>query len=243
MNPNPVETFTYSPPITQDDTNMPCITIPLSDELYSYVDFRGPEVIEQGDLALIGNCSRFSYCDKKTRTCQPKRNVGSPCHHNMECFFGLDALPGHCANHSVCAVRNDLPPYYEATLHQWTLGDQWRSAVVAVLATGAVAICLVIGRQQAAALVRNVHYWIGQWKNRSSTRTTTTAIDGTASIAMAAAPFDDDLHVRRQQQQWWKQMPGLKWVYKRLHRGTSDAEAYYPLTDQERTEPPPAYQE
>ncbi|ORY96308.1 hypothetical protein BCR43DRAFT_414769, partial [Syncephalastrum racemosum] len=71
----------------------------------------------------------------------------------MECFFGLDVLPGHCTNQT-CAVRDDLPPYYYgAALHQWTLGDQWRSAVFAVLITGAIALCLVLGRQQVTNLI------------------------------------------------------------------------------------------
>ncbi|KAJ8658557.1 hypothetical protein O0I10_005597 [Lichtheimia ornata] len=169
LNPNPVETFVYSPYRTEDDTGEPCITIPLSDELYSYVDYRGPEVIDQGDLDLIGNCSRLSYCDPKTRTCQPKRNVGSSCRHNMECFFGMDVLPGHCANHSVCAVREDLPPYYGAGLHQWKLGDQWKSAALAVIATGAVVVFLVVGRQQVGRLFKALRHLIQQWRQQPPT--------------------------------------------------------------------------
>ncbi|KAI9495668.1 hypothetical protein BDB00DRAFT_812909 [Zychaea mexicana] len=167
MNPTIVDTVAYLPHRDDDDDiNEPCITIPLSDELYSYTEFRGPDVISQGDLELIGNCSRNAYCDKATQTCQPKRTVGEPCENNMECFYGLD-IPGHCVNNSICAARDDLPPYYGAALHQWTLGDQWQSAVWAVVATGAIVIFLVVGRQQLGPLVHSVHRLYENWKQPS----------------------------------------------------------------------------
>lgn len=238
MNPNPIETFVYSPYSNADDTGQPCFTIPLSDELYSYVDYRGPDVIEQGDLALIGNCSRLSYCDVETHTCQPKRNVGSPCKHNMECYYGPEILPGHCANSS-CAVRQDLPPYYGAAYHSWTLGNQWQAAVLALIATAVIAFCLVVGRQQAYTLAGGVRRLVEKWRNPQHVY-----YHESFYPPPPAAPEDGHPRQGSSQRQWWKQMPGLHWVYKRFNRNgnnssTSD-EACYPLTARED---PPEYRE
>lgn len=247
MNPNPIETFVYSPYSNVDDTGQPCFTIPLSDELYSYVDYRGPDVIDQGDLALIGNCSRLSYCDVKTRTCQPKRNVGSPCKHNMECYYGPDILPGHCANHSVCAVRQDVPPYYGAAYHSWTLGNQWQAAVLALIATAAIAFCLVVGRQQAYTLAGGVRRLVEKWRNPQQYQQQYLQQQQQQSHESFAHRFDSQEDpTTEQQRRWWKQMPGLGWVYKRLNRNNSSSatdEAYYPLTARDRLEDPPEYRE
>ncbi|KAI9311565.1 hypothetical protein BX666DRAFT_1811708, partial [Dichotomocladium elegans] len=86
----------------------------------------------------------------------------------MECYFGTDVLPGHCQNHTVCAVRDDLPPYYGAALHEWTLGDQWQSAALGVVATGAIVIFLVIGRQQLGYLMMTIRRLVDKWRQQPS---------------------------------------------------------------------------
>ncbi|KAG0165501.1 hypothetical protein DFQ28_009931 [Apophysomyces sp. BC1034] len=213
-----VQTFLFTPDINEDDTGMPCQTIPLSDELYTYVDYLGPEVIEQDDLYLIGNCSIMSYCDKETRTCQPKNNIGSPCTRNMQCYFG-DGFPGHCANHTTCTYRKDLAPYYYVpSLHQWSVGDQWRSAVWALLATGSVAICVIFGRQQATIVASGVRGFLEKWQNRPDQEQ------------------QQRYHDSNNRARWWK----LGWI--RRNRQVDD-EAYMQLTTRERTEDPPAYRE
>ncbi|KAI8146432.1 hypothetical protein BJV82DRAFT_484167, partial [Fennellomyces sp. T-0311] len=85
----------------------------------------------------------------------------------MQCFYGLD-IPGHCVNNTICQAREDLPPYYGAALHQWTVGEQWQSAVWAVVATGAIVVFLVLGRQQLGPLVHSVHRLYEKWKQPSS---------------------------------------------------------------------------
>ncbi|KAI7869438.1 hypothetical protein BDF14DRAFT_1780986 [Spinellus fusiger] len=234
MSNNIVETFSYTQPTTINDTGLPCTTIPLSDELYSYVDYRGPTVIEEDDLHLIGNCSRMSYCDKKKKTCQPKRPVGSRCHHNMQCYFGTEGFPGYCKNHSVCSIREGLPAYYYRSSHQWTLGKQWQSATVAVLATGTLAFCLLYGRQQATHVATRLRWFY------EKVYTGTTA--GEQARDSGSIPvFQEESGWQRYHGRWWKQVPGLKWVYQRFKRESLNEEVYVPLTHQERVEEPPPY--
>ncbi|KAI9031745.1 hypothetical protein CLU79DRAFT_729933 [Phycomyces nitens] len=235
MSINPIETFYYTPFNIDNDTDMPCISIPLSDELYSYVDYRGPTVIDQDDLDLIGNCSRMSYCDKRKRTCQPKRPVGSHCRHNMECYFGMDGFPGHCTNQSVCSVREGLPAYYYTPSNeQWTVGDQWQSAVYALVITGVLVTCLIFGRQQASRLGSGVR---GLYERLSNRSVQTRAVD-----ASSIPPFQDEASWHHYRGRWWKKVPGFGWVYKRFKREpTNDDEAYLHLTRQERVDDPPPY--
>ncbi|KAF7728454.1 hypothetical protein EC973_006134 [Apophysomyces ossiformis] len=215
-----IQTFQYSPPVDGDDTGMPCKTIPLSDELFNYVDYCGPEIVEQEDLYYMGNCSSMSYCDKETKTCQPKRNMGSPCTNNMQCYFG-DGYPGHCVNHTRCHYRMDLAPYlYVPPMNQWSVGEHWRSAVAALLATGSLAICILFGRQQATFVATGVRGFLEKWQNRPEEQ-------------------------QREQRQynnngsrWWK----LRWI-RRNRRDEGDDEAYMQLTALERTEEPPPYRE
>ncbi|KAI8370580.1 uncharacterized protein BYT42DRAFT_502410 [Radiomyces spectabilis] len=154
----------------------------------------------------------------------------------MECYYGPTYFPGRCANHSVCAVNDDLPPYaYGATLHQWTLGDQWRSAIWAVLLTGAVATCLLVGRQQARKMVTGVHNLIEKWQNRPSP-------------LPEQEPFvEEDAGGARQenvpQRRWWARIPGTGWIHRKLRR-SQDQGAYYQLaTRNAGAEEPPPYRE
>ncbi|KAI9350417.1 hypothetical protein BD770DRAFT_413060 [Pilaira anomala] len=224
MSIDPIYTFLYSPMNLHNDTGLPCSTIPITDELINYVDYRGPKVINVDDLDLIGNCSRMSYCDKHTKTCQPKLPLGSKCQFNMQCYFGIDGIPGHCSNRT-CGIREDIPQYYY-NAPRWTMGDQWQSAVVAVVITGSIAICLIVGRLQVKKLATKFKAMMEKWQNPDTTPT--------------PIPFIENEQVWNEhhpQSKWWKQVPGMNWVYSRLKRG-GENEQYYQLNAR-GDEPPP----
>lgn len=233
-------TFYYTPFNIRNDTGLPCHTIPITDELINYVDYRGPEAISVDDLNLIGNCSRMSYCDVHSKTCQPKVPLGSPCKYNMQCYFGIDGIPGHCTNHT-CDVRRDIPQYYYNS-PRWTMGDQWQAAIVAVLVTGGIAIVLIVGRAQVKRLVEKFKAMMERWQNPDTTP------------QPQLMPFIENEQVwneHHHQQQWWKQVPGMNWVYSRLKRG-GENEQYYQLNptrggrgeeEEEPTSLPPPYRE
>lgn len=223
MSIEPLYTFTYTPYNIKNDTGLPCSTIPITDELINYVDYRGPQVINVDDLDLIGNCSRMSYCDKHSRTCQPKLPLGSSCQYNMQCYFGIDGIPGHCTNHT-CGIREDIPQYYYNT-PKWTMGDQWQSAVLGVVITGTIALCLIIGRVQVKKLFQRFKVMMEKWQNPDTTPST----------------FIENEQVWNQhhaEPKWWKQVPGMNWVYSRLKRGTEENDQYYQLNAR-GDEPPP----
>ncbi|CEP18017.1 hypothetical protein [Parasitella parasitica] len=226
---DPLYTIFYSPFNIKNDTGLPCFTVPITDELINYVDFRGPKVMDVYDLELIGNCSSMSYCDKRTKTCQPKRPLDSPCQYNMQCYFGIDGIPGFCANNT-CSIRQDIPQYYYNT-PRWTMGDQWQSAVIAVLITGVVAIGLLVGRAQVKKLVSKLKDMMEKWQNPDTSTTTQ------ASMPFVANETAWNQH-HNQQKRWWKQVPGMTWVYSRLKRGGGDNDQYYQL-DTRGDEPPP----
>ncbi|KAI9474261.1 MAG: hypothetical protein EXX96DRAFT_581303 [Benjaminiella poitrasii] len=238
MSIDPLYTFTYTPFSIKNDTGLPCHTIPITDELINYVDFRGPQVIDVDDLELIGNCSSTSYCDKTTKTCQPKLPLGSPCNHNMQCYFGIDRIPGHCSNNT-CSIREDIPQYYYNT-PRWTMGDQWQAAIVAVLATGGIAIGLLIGRAQLKKLLSSLKILIEKWQNPDSTTTIHRPQEDTIPFVANEQVWNE-----HHDQRWWKQVPGVNWVYSKLKRGGNGNEQdYYQLDnrDQETAvvdEPPP----
>lgn len=224
---DPLYTIFYSPFNVKNDTGLPCFTVPITDELINYVDFRGPKVIDVYDLELIGNCSSMSYCDKHTKTCQPKQPLDSPCQYNMQCYFGIDGIPGYCANNT-CSIRQDIPQYYY-NAPRWTMGDQWKSAVIAVLITGAVAIGLLIGRAQVKKLVSKFKDMMEKWQNPDTSTP--------ASMPFVATEEAWNQH-HNQQKRWWKQVPGMNWVYSRIKRGGGDNDQYYQL-DNRGEEPPP----
>ncbi|KAI7905281.1 uncharacterized protein BX663DRAFT_502332 [Cokeromyces recurvatus] len=235
MSIDPIYTFIYTPHSIKNDTGLPCHTIPITDELINYVDYRGPQVIDVQDLELIGNCSSMSYCDKKTRTCQPKLPLGSFCQYNMQCYFGIDGIPGHCTNHT-CSIRQDIPQYYYNT-PRWTMGDQWQAAVIAVLVTGGMVIVLLIGRAQLKKLVGQIKVIIEKWQNSAFTQQEN-------NIPFVA---NEQVWNEHHDQRWWKQVPGMNWVYSKLKRG-GGSEDYYQLDNREEeeeiiTEEPPPYQE
>lgn len=237
MSIDPLYTFLYSPFIINNDTGLPCESIPITDELINYVDFRGPNVISVDDLELIGNCSRMSYCDVKTRTCQPKLPLGSRCRYNMQCYFGIDGIPGHCTN-KTCSIREDIPQYYYNT-PRWTMGEQWQAAVIAVLITGGIAACLIIGRVQVKKMFNKFKVLMEKWQNPDTTPPPR-VIHHTVEDS---TPFIENEQVwnqhHREQQKWWKSVPGMTWVYSKLKRGGGDNEQYYQLNN--RSDEPPPY--
>lgn len=227
-------TFSFEPFHIKNDTGLPCNTIPVTDELINYVDIKGSEVISIADLDLIGNCSRMSYCDKHSRTCQPKKPFGSHCTYNMHCYFGIDGYPGHCTNHT-CTARQDIPQYYYNT-PRWTMGDQWQAAVIAVLITGGIAIVLIVGRVQVKKLINKFKQLMEKWQNPD-----------TSPPPIQPMPFVENEQLwneHHHQQKWWKQVPGMNWVYSRLKRGSGDNEQYYQLNtrgDDGPVDQPPPY--
>jgi hypothetical protein len=214
----------YTPYNIRNDTGLPCESVPITDELISYVEYRGPEVLGLDDLPLIGNCSRWSYCDVKTRTCQPKREYHSPCKHNMQCYYGDDGIPGLCTNHTTCDVRQDILAYYQPQ-QRWTLGDDWRQSIVAVLITGGVVLLVILGRIQIAKLFTNIKNMLERWQNAETPR--------------PAPILETEEGWGGNQSGWWSQVPGIKWVYTKWKR--TDQDQYYQLNN--RSEEPPAYRE
>lgn len=218
MSVNPAFTLLYTHSYQQpNDTGLPCFSIPITDELINYVDYRGPEVISVDDLPLIGNCSQLSYCDLKTKTCQPKRGLGSYCRQNMHCIFGEDGIPGHC-NHSVCATRTDLPAYYYDSARQWKMGDEWPAAALALVVSGAVVLLLLVGRYLIPIIWKKIKAGLEQWQNKSESQCVV------------------DEQSWNEQHKWWKQVPGIHWVYNRLKRSNTE---YYQLDSRTQEEPPP----
>jgi hypothetical protein len=237
MSIDPLYTFLYTPFNIKNDTGLPCDSIPITDELINYVDFRGPKVIDVDDLGLIGNCSRMSYCDIHSRTCQPKLPLGSICQYNMQCYFGIDGIPGHCTN-STCSIREDIPQYYY-NAPRWSMGDQWQSAIIAVLITGGIAICLIIGRVQVKKLYNKFKNIMEKWQNP----------DTNTNNSSCTEPFiieNEQVWNQQHEHQWWKQVPGMNWVYSKLLKksNNNNEQEYYQLNNTTTTtirddEPPP----
>ncbi|KAI8989485.1 hypothetical protein BDB01DRAFT_718379 [Pilobolus umbonatus] len=148
----------------------------------------------------------------------------------MECYFGIDGIPGHCGNNSICVIRDDLPAYYYGTtLHQWTVGEHLKAAILAVLITGIITTCLIMGRQQVSRMIAYVRSVIDRWRNKNTT-------------AYESPPFESEEIWREYHKEWWKQVPGVNWVYSRLNRGNSGR--FYELNNRGDTvdEPPPYHQ-
>lgn len=229
MSMDPAYTLLYSHIYLQNDTGLPCFSIPITDELINYVDYRGPDVIDVEDLPLIGNCSRLSFCDKKTKTCQPKRPVGSHCRHNMQCIVGDGGIPGHCSNKSICEVRHDLPAYYYDSTHQWKMGEEWPAATIALVVSGMIVLCIVVGRYVVPNLLKRIKTALEKWQNKSSSTET-----------LMASSIDSEETWNENHKRWWKQVPGMKWVYSRLNRSSNgDSTHYYQLDNRTHEEPPP----
>jgi hypothetical protein len=151
----------------------------------------------------------------------------SPCQHNMQCYYGIDGIPGHCTNHSICDARSDIL-YYNPP-QQWKVGDDWRISIIAVLATGAIVIGVIVGRNQLAKLVKKVNAAIEKWQNPDT--------------SVQPIPFEnEEAWSRYHDSKWWKQMPGFKWVYSKLKR--NDQGQYYQLNNRmDGVEEPPPYQQ
>ncbi|KAI8370982.1 hypothetical protein BD560DRAFT_396523 [Blakeslea trispora] len=240
MSIDPFYTFIYKglDYTIKNDTGLPCHTIPITDELINYVEFRGPEVMNVHDLDLIGNCSSMSYCDKHTKTCQPKMPLGSSCRYNMQCYFGIDGIPGHCSN-KTCSIRQDIPQYYYNT-PRWSMGDQWQAAVIAVLITGGVVISLLIGRVQVKRLAVKVKDLLEKWQNPddSATRRLPLMVEN-----------EEAWNEYHHHSKWWKQLPGINWIYNKLNKKKQSSQdnngEYYQLNQrtEETTEQPPPYRE
>ncbi|KAI8097327.1 uncharacterized protein BX664DRAFT_383632 [Halteromyces radiatus] len=224
MSVNYVETFNYRPYIRHNDTGEPCHLIPRSSDLESYVDFRGPQAMTLDDLDMMGNCSRLSYCDKQTKTCQPKHGMGSTCKYNMECAVGLEYYPGYCdKNTSQCGMRQDIPSfYYGGTIRPFTMGKYWKEAVAAVVVTGTLALCFLVGRHQAGKLVSGVSCLIEKWQNRDPTQTNHSLSD------------EEIWHQQHCRRPWWSILP------QRMTRFLQprDDGTYVPL-DTRPLDPPP----
>ncbi|CAO3612213.1 unnamed protein product [Cunninghamella blakesleeana] len=240
---SPFESFNYYPYIQHNDTGKPCFTIPRSNELESYAHYTESQAFNIKDLDLIGNCSRLSYCDISTKTCLPKRNLGSTCEYNMQCLFGREGLPGHCSNESICVIPNDLPPFFG--YDNMTVGKYWKAATVAVIATGALVACILIGRHQAGKLVSGVSGLIEKWQNRDDhhyLNHSNNNNDSSATEPMLVATTDEELwHQQHSNKSWWYSIPGMKWlVYNLSQHGNNnrDPVTYVPL-DNRPSQPPP----
>ncbi|CAM0137400.1 hypothetical protein VKS41_003241 [Umbelopsis sp. WA50703] len=218
-----------------NDTGMPCFSIPRSPELDHYVHRRGPVIINEADLDLIGNCTSDSFCDPQSKTCQPKRDVGEPCQYNMQCHFNMRRFPGHCSNTSVCVEREDAAQYlYGPAFRTWKIGDHWQNAVIALSVTAAIVICVFYGRQQAHAMVGGVQVLIEKWQSGSSRRNTPEDDDEAGLMESSSAAIVPT--------PWYTRLPGYSYFSHRF-RPAGEGSTYIQLAGRERTEEPPAYRD
>ncbi|KAI9303748.1 hypothetical protein BJ944DRAFT_267878 [Cunninghamella echinulata] len=234
----PFIVFDYYPYIQHNDTGEPCHTIPRSKDLESYVNYIESDSLNIADLDILGNCSQLSYCDSKTKTCQPKRNIGSSCQYNSQCIFGSEGFPAHCnLNESVCTIPRDLPIF---AYNNMTVGKYWKAATVSVIATGALVICILVGRQQAGKLVSGVSGLIEKWQNRDDHHHYSSATDPMLSTSVATATDEGDVW-QTSKKSWWHAIPGMKWLVLSLSQQNNRNEnpaTYVPL-DNRPTQPPP----
>ncbi|KAI8338971.1 hypothetical protein BC941DRAFT_469154 [Chlamydoabsidia padenii] len=242
---NLIETFNYKPSIPpQTDIGLSCHSIPYSTDLIAYVDYRGAQVLETGDLDLIGNCSQQSYCDKTTHTCQPKRGMGSACQYNMECAIGKEYLPGHCNdnnnNSKVCGLRQDIPSfYYGAALRgEWKIGKHWKEAAAAVMVTGMMAACFLVGRHQASKLVSGVSGLIEKWHSREDGQQQQQQQQQDEERQYPTISGEDIWNQQHTRRLWWHFLPGARRMARAMDlRRTGDGS--YVALDSRPTEPPP----
>lgn len=238
MTVNQIFTFVYA---FQDmrnndrnDTGMPCFTIPRSPDLLNYVKRRGPVVINEADLDLIGNCTYDSFCDPKSKTCQPKRDVGEPCEYNQQCHFNIRRYPGHCSNASICVEREDAAQFlYPPAFQKWEIGEHWQKAAVALAVTATCVICFYFGRQQAGAMVGGVQVLIEKWQSGGSSGRNRAEEEETGFLDSSAAPS---------RPHWWAYLPGYSYFSHRF-RPTGEGTTYIQLAGRERNEEPPAYRD
>ncbi|KAI8984188.1 hypothetical protein BDF20DRAFT_816883 [Mycotypha africana] len=162
----------------------------------------------------------------------------------MQCYYGTDGYPGHCSN-GTCSAREDIPPYYYNMSPHWTLGDQWKSAVVALLVTGSIAIAALIGRTQLKKLYHFIKTKIDAYRGRIAARDN---IRNNLLPYIWSEQLWNEQH--EQQQRWWSQVPGMHWVYNKLKRNQIEQPQYHPLDDRgdvsqtvALTEEPPPYRE
>jgi hypothetical protein len=234
---NQIYTFVYAFQDLRDDmrndTGEPCITIPRSPELSNYVKRRGPVVIEDADLDLIGNCTYYSYCDPKSKTCQPKRDVGEPCEFNQQCYFNMRRYPGHCSNTSVCIEREDaFQLLYPPAFQKWEIGEHWQQGAVALAVTATAVICFYFGRQQAGAMVGGVQVLIEKWQNGSSARNRSEEESG----------FLEPTSSQPRHSQWWAYLPFYNFFSHRF-RQAGEGTTYIQLAGRERNDAPPDYRD
>ncbi|ORZ24708.1 hypothetical protein BCR42DRAFT_317974 [Absidia repens] len=168
----------------------------------------------------------------------------------MQCSVGLEYSPGYCnKNTSVCGLRDDIPAfYYGRALRPWTMGEHWKEAVAAVVVTGVVAICFLVGRQQARKLVSGVSGLIEKWQNRDDQHYMQQQQQGLEEqqhrqVHQATTMSDEEIwnqqHSRRA---WWHILPGAQMIARSLQLQHSaiagDGGTYIPL-DSRPTDPPP----
>jgi len=238
---NQIYTFVYAfkdiRDETRNDTGMPCFTIPRTSELDNYVKRRGSVVINEDDLNLIGNCTWDSYCDPKSKTCQPKRDVGEPCEYNQQCHFNIRRYPGHCSNTSICVEREDaVQLLYPPAFRKWEIGEHWQKGAVALAITATAVICFYFGKQQAGAMVGGVQVLIEKWQSGTSGRNRsgeeeTGFLDSSSSSS-----------IEQRGTQWWAYLPGYNYFSHRF-RPTGEGTTYIQLAGRERNEEPPAYRD
>ncbi|KAG2185305.1 hypothetical protein INT44_002095 [Umbelopsis vinacea] len=235
---NQIYTFVYAFQDLRDDmrndTGEPCFTIPRSEELSNYVKRRGPMVIEEADLDLIGNCTYDSYCDPKSKTCQPKRDVGEACEYNEQCHFNMRRYPGHCSNTSVCIEREDaIQLLYPPAFQKWEIGEHWQQAAVALTVTATAVICFYFGRQQAGAMVGGVQVLIEKWQNGSSVRNRSEEEENGFLEPTSSQPRNS---------QWTAYLPFYSFFSHRF-RQAGEGTTYIQLAGRERNDAPPDYRD
>ncbi|ORX53508.1 hypothetical protein DM01DRAFT_303867 [Hesseltinella vesiculosa] len=230
------ETFNFHPTIIYNDTGLPCHSIPKSPDLLKYVDYRGPDVIDINDLDLIGNCSRISYCDKTTHTCQPKRPVGAGCEFNMQCRYGLELLPGLCRNSS-CIARDIM---YVGPGLNMTMGDHWKEAIVAVVVTGLFAICALVIRFQVGTIVSGVSGLIEKWQNRDAPSSEQQQLEEQSTSFLP--PSNEDFWRQQHASHFWLfSLPGGQRLARLFNLKRQEDGSYVAL--EERPTEPPAYRD
>ncbi|CAO3643106.1 unnamed protein product [Cunninghamella echinulata] len=140
-------------------------------------------------------------------------------------------------NESICTIPRDLPIFGYSNM---TVGKYWKAATISVLATGALVVCILVGRQQAGKLVSGVSGLIEKWQNRDDHHHYSSAADPMLSTSATAATDDGDIW-QNSKKSWWHVIPGMKWLVLSLSQQNNRNEnpaTYVPL-DNRPTQPPP----
>ncbi|CAO3598692.1 unnamed protein product [Absidia cylindrospora] len=173
--------------------------------------------------------------------------MGAACQHSMQCAIGIDYLPGHCnKNTSVCGLRKDIPAfYYGAALRPLTLGDHWKEAVAAVVVTGGLATCFLVGHHQAGKLVSGVSGLIEKWQNRDDHQQYLEQQRNCEQQQALNQPGqsisgEDIWNQQHSRKIWWHILPGAQRIARALNlRHDGGDTGIYVALDSRPLDPPP----